>query len=331
MSGRRVLLVAAAICLLAPGLTGAQGVKDTPARPPDQPARFTSSVDLVSVAAVVRDRKGRFVPHLSREDFLVVEGGERRPIVGFEFEQDGPVKLAVLFDISGSMRVGSKAVDARQAARHGFSARKHQAQAALFAFDTQLDRVHDFTTNVAGLDAAIDRVEKPYGQTSLYDAIAQTAQTVAARASTGGRMPQRAAVVVVTDGVDTKSRLTPSQVSGIASTIDVPVYIVAVMSAIDDPRHAEKDSEAVEISSALRDLARWTGGDLFTVSAPAHASVAARQIVSELRNQYLLAFEASTRAGWRPLEVKARDRDHVVRARSGYTAGGGRASQETGR
>jgi len=74
--------------------------------------------------------------------------------------------------------------------------------------------------------------------------------------------------------------------------------------------------------SALMNLARWTGGELFTSSAPAHASVAARQIVEELRHQYLLAFEASTRPGWRPLEVRARDHDLTVRARAGYNVAG---------
>jgi VWFA-related protein len=322
----RGALLAAVVCVLAPVSAGAQSTGST--QPPEAPPRFTSSVDLVSVAAVVRDRKGRFVPDLSREDFVVVEGGVRRPIVGFEFEKDGPIRLAVLFDISGSMRVGTRLADAKQAARHVFSALLPRDRAALFAFDTGLDRVHDFTADFAALEGSIDRVQPPYGQTSLYDAIAQTAQIAAARDSGGGRA-QRAAVVVLTDGIDTRSRLTPAQVSGIASNIDVPVYIVAVMSPIDDPRNADDDVESVSatISSALRDLARWTGGDLFTVSTPAHASVAARQLIGEMRNQYLLAFEASARAGWRPLEVKARHRDHVVRARSGYTAGGGRTSQ----
>jgi hypothetical protein len=100
--------------------------------------------------------------------------------------------------------------------------------------------------------------------------------------------------------------------------------VVAVMSAIDDPARQEKDSPAAMISSQLRDLSQWTGGDLFISSAPAHASVAARQIIDELRHQYLLAFEASPRAGWKSLEVKARQRNLVVRARSGYVAGGGR-------
>jgi VWFA-related protein len=324
MSVRRAVLVAAAATLL-PGLAGAQGTSGQPA---DPTPKFRSSVDLVSVAAVVRDRKGRFVFDLSREDFIVVEGGQQREIVGFEAERDGPIKIAVLFDISGSMRVGSRVVDAEQAARHLFSALKPGDQAALFSFDTRLEKVHEFTTDFTRLESAIGSVEAPYGQTSLYDAIAETARAVAEEASTGGGgLPRRAAVVVLTDGVDTRSRLTAPQVSGIASSIDVPVYVVAVMSAIDDPARQERDSPAAAISSQLRDLSQWTGGELFTASAPAHASSAARQIVGELRNQYLLAFAASDRPGWKSLEVRARQRNLVVRARSGYIVGGGRTSR----
>jgi VWFA-related protein len=294
-----------------------------------QAPRFKSAVDLVSVSAVVRDKKGRFVPHLSREDFIVVEGGQRRQIVGFNAEADGPVKVAVLFDISGSMRVGTKAVDAQQAARHLFSSLKTGDQAALFAFDTQLEKVTDFTSDFKGLESKVDKVEPPFGQTSLYDAIAETAKAVAESVGGGGRVPQRSAIVVLTDGIDTKSRLTAPEVSAIASGIDVPVYIVAVMSAVDDPRNPDYGTGA--LSSGLTDLARWTGGDFFIAISPAHASIAARQIVGEMRNQYMLAFEASARGGWRALEVRARDRDHTVRARSGYTAGGGTPSPDVTR
>jgi VWFA-related protein len=282
------------------------------------------------VSAVVRDKKGRFVPHLSREDFIVVEGGVRRPIVGFNAEADGPVKVAVLFDISGSMRVGTKAVDAQQAARHLFSSLKTGDQAALFAFDTQLEKVTDFTTDFKGLESRVDKVEPPFGQTSLFDAIAETAKAVADSVGGGtGRVPQRSAIVVLTDGIDTKSRLTAQEVSAIASSIDVPVYVVAVMSPVDDPRNPDYGTGA--LSSGLTDLARWTGGDFFIAISPAHASIAARQIIGEMRNQYMLAFEASSRAGWRALEVRARDREHIVRARSGYTAGGGTPSPDVAR
>ena len=333
MSARRAVAAAVAILLLV-GPAGAQEVSQP--LDADQAPRFRSSVELVSVAAVVRDRKGRFVFDLSRHDFEVVEAGTSKPIVGFHAERNGPVRIAVLFDISGSMRVSSRAVDARQAARHVLSGLQSGDLAALFAFDTQLQQVRKFTADFAGLEAALDHVDPPFGQTSLYDAVAETSRVVAAEAGhRGDGVPQRAAVVVLTDGIDTRSRLTPPEVSGIASGIDVPVYVIAVMSAIDDPARAandekERGDKADTVSagwdSGLRNLARWTGGELFTVTAPAHASVAARQIVSELRNQYLLAFAASSQPGWKPLQIRARDRDLVVRARSGYRSGGARPS-----
>lgn len=328
MWGRAVLLGVVWTMALS-GAGAAQQVLPPPADPQQPAAKFRSAVDLVSVAAVVKDRKGRFVSDLSRDDFTVVEAGEARPIVGFRAEDDGPVKVAVLFDVSGSMRVGSKAVDAREAARQVFSALRSTDQAALFSFDTRLDRVHDFTSDYGALQSSLGHVNPPYGQTSLYDAVAETARAVAAEAGTGGDLPQRAAVIVITDGVDTKSRLTPAQVSGIASGIDVPVYVVAVMSFLDDPRTLEGSATAE--TGGLQDLARWTGGDLFLVTAPAHANVSARQIVSELRHQYLLAFEASSRPGWKSLEIRARGRDLVVRARSGYTAGGRPSLEAAGR
>jgi hypothetical protein len=143
---------------------------------------------------------------------------------------------------------------------------------------------------------------------------------VASSKNADGRSPHRTAVVVLTDGVDTHSLLKPGEVSGIASGIDVPVYVMAVMAGIDDPKQFDNPEAAT--AGGLRDLARWTGGELFTMSAPAQTTFAAQQIVSELRHQYLLAFEASPRPGWRSLEIKARSDKFTVRARSGYSAGG---------
>jgi VWFA-related protein len=236
---------------------------------------------------------------------------------------NGPAKVALLLDISGSMRVGARLVDARQGAMHLFAGLRPIDQAAIFTFDTGLDQVTPFTSDRAQLEAALDTTQKPYGQTSLYDATARVARAVAAESRVAGGLPQRAAVVVVTDGIDTRSQLTPEQVAAIASGIDVPVYIVAVMAKIDDPRERlEDDAGGAGLpATRLQELAQRTGGELYLASAPAHASVAARQILGELRHQYVLAFEASTRPGWHPLQVRAKD-GQVVRARSGYTAGG---------
>jgi VWFA-related protein len=311
MTARPALALAAVLGLLPPG-AGAQQTSQPAGTP-----TFRSSTSVVSVTAVVRDRKGRFVRDLERGDFTVEESGRPKPILDFRTESDGPVKLALLFDVSGSMRVASRAIDAKQAARHLLGALRPVDQAALYSFDTRLNRVRGFTSNVDTLISALDRVESPYGQTSLYDAIADTARDVA-EASQGVHV-QRRAVVVLTDGVDTKSRLTPAEVTGIASGIDVPVYVLAVMSAVDDRR--EETEGSGDASSPLRNLSQWTGGELFVSTAPAHASVAARRIVDELRHQYVIALEASNHPGWHPLEVRARNPDLVVRARAGYTAG----------
>ena len=130
-------------------------------------------------------------------------------------------------------------------------------------------------------------------------------------------------MVVFTDGRDTWSRLTPTEVSGIASAIDVPVYILGMVAGVDNP-FADVGTVTAEqsaLAGSLANLAHWTGGETFIVSRPAERSIVARQIVDELRQQYLMTFEASGTPGWRPLTVRARDKDHIVRARSGYIAG----------
>ena len=90
-----------------------------------------------------------------------------------------------------------------------------------------------------------------WGMTSLHDAIASASKTMDTRAT------RRRALVVLTDGIDTGSKLTPAEVSGIASSIDLPVYIVAIVQAIDDPRQGGSNQA---LAGELSDLARWTGG-----------------------------------------------------------------------
>ena len=151
----------------------------------------------------------------------------------------------------------------------------------------------------------------PYGSTSLYDAIAATAQQLALR-------PGRRALVVLTDGVDTSSQLTAPEVSGIASAIDMPVYVVAVGTSVD--LAAENTGKAEDVSGNLSDLARWSGGMFYRAVTTAEGSVAARQIVTDLQHQYLIAFEPGVAPGWHRIEVRARQR-MTLQARSGYWVG----------
>jgi Ca-activated chloride channel family protein len=277
---------------------------------------FKSQIDRVTISAVVRDQKGRIVPNLAQKDFEVLDAGRLSPITDFRADE-APVTIAVLLDSSGSMQVASKLIEAQLAADHVISwLQPGRDEVALFSFDRQLEQILDFTRNNVSARGGFGGVEA-WGMTSLHDAIAETARRVAAR---GG---SHRAVVVLTDGVDTSSRLTSAQVSGVASSIDVPVYIIAVVSPLDDPVAAGTvvPKPAAMPTGSLTDLAEWTGGELFVTSAPAQASLAARKIVDELRHQYLLAFEPGGHPGWHPLEVRARDRKMTVRARSGYFAG----------
>jgi len=276
-------------------------------------ATFKSSIALVRVSAVVRDHKGRFVQDLKAHDFEILDGGQPRRITDFRSDLSG-VSVALLFDVSGSME--ARLADAREAAGHVLKwLEPERDETAIFTFDTRLDERTPFTTGLSTLPSSMSSVV-PFGATSLHDAIAQTAERV------GARDGRRRAVVVLTDGGDNASRMKPADVSALASAIDVPIYIFGIVASIDNPSADTRVSttERSPLAGPLADLASWTGGHVFVASTPAQRSVAARQIVDELRHQYLLAFESSGQPGWHPLVVRARAKDLIVRARSGYVA-----------
>ena len=311
MTMTRVLAIAAVAASLGAGTAVAQSTQGDP-----QPIRptFRAAVDLVSVAAVVRDKRGQVVRNLGREDFEVFDNGERRPILEFSQAENGPVSLAILVDVSGSMGMASHLAAARQTLSMLLQRlRPGQDEVALFSFDRELTQHSPFTRDPAVVESAAAGL-RPFGITSLYDAIADTAKRVEARDA------KRRAILVLTDGIDNASRLTAGEVSGIASATDVPVYVLAVLSPIDHDAVLRETGVAAGSTSQLTNLAYWTGGNAFVVSLPSHASVATSTVLAELRHQYVFAFESAGAPGWRPLDVRTRKRDLNVRARSGYFA-----------
>jgi VWFA-related protein len=296
-------------------LAGALTTVCLQAQQPDR-LTFRAGVEMVTINAVVRDHKGRVVPNLTLGDFQLFDTGRQQRITDFRSDQ-APITVALLFDTSGSMQVASKREAARAAADQFLAwLQRGRDEVAVFSFDSALRELQPFTHDEGRVRASFSQVEEPFGMTSLRDAIAETARRVAARG--GGHR----AVVVLTDGVDNNSRLTPAEVSGIASSIDVPVYVLAVVSPLDNVGQPTAVLEAKAAPTGeLIDLAQWTGGDMFMSSSPAQSSVAVRQIVDELRFQYLIAFEPGAKPGWHPLEVRLRDSRLTVRARGGYFAG----------
>ena len=106
--------------------------------------------------------------------------------------------------------------------------------------------------------------------------------------------------------------------SALASSIDVPVYIVATVPPIDRPDAGVKSPEP---STELYDLARWTGGEFMWVSDNEDGAATTQQILSDLRHQYVIAIEAAAAAEWRPLDVRVRRHNLTVRTRGGYFSG----------
>jgi Ca-activated chloride channel family protein len=318
----------APLVLTAIFLPGAPGVAFAQARPaapgPQRPqVTFKSGVEVVTVSAAVRDGRGRVVRNLKKSDFQVIDSGEARDIRDF-YAGEAPISLAVLLDISGSMAVSGNIDRARHAVAVAMgNLRRGEDESALFTFDANLQEVVAFTKD-------LDRVRrvslegKPWGLTSLYDAIAAAAKSVAERAN------RHRALLVITDGVDTGSRMSAPEVSGIASSIDVPVYLLAVVNPLDHPggEFAVIATDGASSDTAtLADLARWTGGDMRIASAPAHTVVAIQDLFGELRYQYLITFEPGTRLGWHPLEIRTRNKNLIVHARSGYMSGPARSEE----
>jgi VWFA-related protein len=312
---RRGFLLLLALAVASSALVTAQVAQVAqPAQEPQTPS-FKSGVDLVQVTAAVRDRKGRLVKGLTPQDFEVFDAGERRAIASFRAEPS-PISVAVLFDISGSMRVADRTLAAKFAAHHVLSwLEPGRDEAALFTFDSRLEEVAPFTVDTRALQGALGEVD-PFGATSLHDAVAEAARRAAAREG------RRRAVIVITDGLDTASRMTPAEVSGVASAIDVPVYVIATVLPIDNPYSEGSISPALRPEvGTVEDLANWTGGAFFYASTPSQTSKASRQVIEELREQYVIAFEPAATTGWRPITVRTRDRNLIVRTRSGYFAG----------
>jgi Ca-activated chloride channel family protein len=281
----------------------------------EQPqATFKSSVDLVSVTAVVRDKKGRVVRTLTPKDIVVTDAGHTRTIVDMQSDDQSPASVALLVDGSGSMRLGSATLSSQQICEMILAnLRRDHDLAALMSFDTRLLTLREFTQEFDRIRSGLGEVEA-FGSTSIYDAIAGTAAVVA------NRTTNRRAVVVITDGADNSSSYSPEEVASISSTIDVPVYVFAVGEL--NPLPSSGVPSGAEQRNALFELARATGGDYFYASSPSLVSQSTSKLLEELRHQYLIAFEPGTTSGLRRIEIRARNTDFKVRTRKWYSSGG---------
>jgi VWFA-related protein len=271
---------------------------------------FRSSLDLVSVAVVVRTPDGKLVTDLKAGDFEVLDRGTSQPIVQFQRGDDAHARLALLVDSSGSMVLGAKRERSRIATDLLAAGFKSLDAATVFSFDSRLRRLTPFTNDRDTLRAAVTSVE-PWGATGLYDAIVGTIQTVVNEA------PRTRALVLLTDGLDTASVTSPLDAASAAAALDIPLYVLSVgKDQADDKPMPTAAGQTATIT--LNELATRTGGMAAEAGTIAELSAVTRNILTELRHQYVVAFQAGDTRGWHDLTVRVKRGRVQARSRNGY-------------
>jgi VWFA-related protein len=182
--------------------------------------RFKSGVELINVTATVTDRSGRFYSKLRKEDFLVYEDGKPVEVTHFSADRT-PVSLGIVVDTSGSM-AGEKWSAAVNSIDRFFRTMVDEAdEFFLYRFSANADLVADWTTDRDRLAVAIGRIH-PNGGTAMYDAVAE-----AVPMAQGGQNRKKA-VVIISDGNDTSSRVGVSDVKQMVRETEVLVYAVGI-------------------------------------------------------------------------------------------------------
>jgi Ca-activated chloride channel homolog len=182
--------------------------------------KFKSGVELINVTATVTDRSGRFYAQLRKEDFLVYEDNKPVEITHFSAERT-PVSLGIVVDTSGSM-AGDKWASAVNSIDRFFRMMSDELdEFFLYRFSANADLVADWTNNRDRLAASLGRIH-PNGGTAMYDAVAEAVPMA------HGGQNRKKAVVIISDGNDTSSRLGVSDVKQVVRETEVLVYAVGI-------------------------------------------------------------------------------------------------------
>jgi Ca-activated chloride channel family protein len=182
--------------------------------------RFKSGVELINVTATVTDRAGRFASGLRKEDFVLYEDDKPMEVTHFSAERT-PVSLGIVIDTSGSMS-GDKWFSARDAIERFLDALPEpQDEFFMYRFSGAPDLVHDWSGDREVIKRSLARVH-PSGGTAMYDAVAE-----AVPMAQGGQNRKKA-IVLISDGNDTSSRMDVREVRQLVRETEVLIYAVGI-------------------------------------------------------------------------------------------------------
>lgn len=267
---------------------------------------FRSEVDLATFAVTAVDKKGNIVTDLTRDDFEIIEDGKRQSLQFFA-RGDGaaspPMHVGLMIDASGSMDRDMKL--AQGAAIKFLNTLPEAEDITLVDFDTQVRITRYPQRDFPRLVERI-RQRKPDGETALYDALGTYLDGA-------DRQQGRKVMVMYTDGGDTRSALSLSEVLDLLKASQVTVYAIGLVENTGSARE--------QLKMTLRQLVESTGGQAFFPSAMKDVESAYGDVLAEIKGQYHLGYlstNTATDGAWRKVEIKVKRKDVRLRSRKGY-------------
>ena len=272
---------------------------------------FGIDVEVVSLSLAITDPQGHPVIDVSEQDVAVFEDGVRQPLSLFA-HGTWPISLSVLIDGSDSM---NRALPVAQAAAlRLLKTLGPRDRAQVAQFSRRLTVLQEPTSDATALENAVHAVQID-GDTALYDALYVALKDLAREKRDAE--PERRALVVLSDGVDTASMVTDEQVLELAREAEVGVYAIGLR---DQRPTAPPEPLPTYFLTAL---ARETGGRVFLPSSLADLDGVYDRIATELRTLYEVAYVSDNPArdgGWRKISVRTLRPNLLVRHRAGYPA-----------
>ncbi len=261
---------------------------------------------LVIVNATITDSEDRPVQGLKKNQFEIFEDDSRQ-VIDFFKAQETPFAAVILIDTSGSMQ--QRVSLARSAAIKFLAGIRNEDQVAIYNFDSKVRLVQDFSSLRDLIPQVYDL--KANGWTVLNDAIYQAAQRLEKRAE------KRKAIVVLSDGADTRSGRSSKKTLKAALRANATIYTVD-MSGVNSGGRRRMQNRGM-----LKNFAKKTGGKFIKTPGGVAMRDAFENIVKELGIQYTLGYYPTNTkkdGRWRKIELKTSVKGLTIRTREGYSS-----------
>ncbi len=265
---------------------------------------------LVVLNALVTDKNGKTLRGLKKNEFKVFEDGQEQTLDFFE-AQESPFAAVILMDTSGSME--QRVSLARSAAINFLDGLRSDDKAAIYNFDSKVSLVQGFSNSRDITEKAFDL--KADGMTVLNDAIYQAALELEKRPE------KRRAIIILSDGADTKSERSNGKALKAALKANATIYTVDMSAVVGNGR------DRMQNQGVLKNFSEKTGGKFVATPGGIELRNAFKNIVEELGNQYTFGYEPENTkkdGKWHSVEVKISRPNLNIRTREGYNAAKGK-------